>query len=156
MDDEITGLSIRLLIMNICRINIILSIILLIGPGVLSQEIIDSFRVCSLPIRDGVIYEYKRYSVYDRGDNGVTILTKCDSVFHIGAGKVLAVHKYDQEEGIYMVVLENGKNEFISYSNLKYVAIKKGDVVEKGTWLGLTAISDEGNEKQLDFMILKM
>jgi hypothetical protein len=124
-----------------------------------AQRIIDSIPVCNLPVRKGVVYQYDRRSLsaYHRGSEmGVSIMTNHDSVFHFDEGRVVAVSDYSsKDEPGFMVVIRNARDDFFAYGNLRFVPLKKGDIVKKGLWIGLTAISADGNEKQLDFMYLK-
>jgi hypothetical protein len=89
-------------------------------------------------------------------EQAVSIITKYDSVFHFEYGKVAAVVYYghDEDDG-YAIIIRNQKDEFICYSNMKCITLKKGDIVESGTWLGLTGISEDGAASQLDFIYIK-
>ncbi|MFI5132487.1 MAG: hypothetical protein ACHQFX_20960, partial [Chitinophagales bacterium] len=124
-----------------------------------AQRIVDSIPVCNLPVRTGVIYRYDRNSFggcLREEEVGVSILTKDDSVFHFEEGKIAAVNNYGtKEDAAYVVVVMNEEKEFFAYGNLRFVSMKKGDIVKKNAWLGLTGISDNGNERQVDFIYFK-
>jgi hypothetical protein len=144
-----------LVTMNIPKVIFLLIFFQITGKTLLAQKIIDSIKVCGYPVREGVIYQYDTNPW--RGlcgqEQGVSILTKNDSVFHIGEGKIIGIHFSGNDEGAYAVIIRSEKDEFISYSNLKSVILCKGDIVKKGTFLGLTGSGDEGNCRQINFML---
>lgn len=103
-----------------------------------SQKIIDSIIINNHPVLKGVIYQYDYSSVFRNlcGEGtGVSILTENDSVFHHEKGNVVGIHFYMD---VFAIVIRNEKNEFFSYSNLKASTVCKGEIVQKGTFLGLT------------------
>jgi Peptidase family M23 len=142
--------------MNFLKIIFLLILFQISGSTLFSQAVIDSVEVCGLPVRKGVAYRNDFSSgEYTYKDQFTSVLTQYDSVFHIGDGNVVAIHNYGDDNGGYAIIIRNEKDEFICYSNLRYVSLKKGDVIKKGTWLGFAGTSEVGKRKQVDFMFFK-
>ena len=125
-----------------------------------AQRITDSIAVCNLPVRSGNIYVYDLKSlprcIGPVVEENVSILTKCDSVFHFGEGKIVAINNYGGDgEPQYMIVIGNEKKEYFAYGNLKSSALKKGDVVRRGTLIGFADNSDDGEGRQIDLIFIK-
>ena len=134
-------------------------LLLLFFPGSLlnlcSQPAIDSTEVYDFPVKKGIIYEYDQSPCW-RIVPQTCILTTFDSVFHFEEGEVVSVFYdvYDNDYK-YAVIIRNRIDEFFCYSNLKYAALKKGDRVKRGTWLGLTGANEDGKSNQVDFILFR-
>lgn len=130
-----------------------------IARELFSQKIIDSIIINSYPVLKGVIYEYDYSTSFQNicwRDSGVTIITLNDSIFHNKKGKVVGLHFWGNDiNDKVAIIIRNEEDEFYSYSNLKVSNVCRGDIVQKGTFLGLAGTSDVGNQKQLNFMIYK-
>jgi hypothetical protein len=116
------------------------------------QKIIDSVKVYFFPVKEGIIYEYKPSSYWMHIEQGTSVITKYDSVFHFEEGNISVIRNYGDG---YAVIIKNEKDEFICYSNLKSVSIHKGDFVKRNTYLGLAGISEDESQKQVDLIIFK-
>lgn len=155
MADEINNLPNRLAVMpnykNLVVIGCIFSSLF-----VTAQSVIDSARVFSFPVRNGVIYQY------DRKGTGicysptavVTIMTHDDSVFYFKNAKVTGVFRIDSS---YVVVFRNEMNEYVTYSNLRTVNVKKGDWVRWNQFIGFVQRDayDETIINSLDIIIFQ-
>jgi hypothetical protein len=139
--------------MNILKIILLFGLFQIIQTTLFAQKIIDSIKICEYPVKEGTVYEFADSGRSLHGwDQSVSILTKHDSVFHIGQGEVIGIHLY--RDGC-AIVIRNDKDEYVSYGNLKLTNLCKGDPVEKGTFLGLAGKNEEGNYQQVDFMLFK-
>jgi hypothetical protein len=120
-----------------------------------AQKIIDSVVFNGLPVKQGVMYFYDYSVITICGDPQTTsILTRCDSVFHVEEGEVVAIFNYGSGgENDYAVIIRNKDDQFISYSNLDSAFVKKRDIVKKGTVIGVPGINAERNCRQVDFML---
>ena len=133
---------------------------LLMGPVVVSaQNVLDSIQLYEYPVRQGIIYKYE----YDCNSTTicapslsiVSVVTHNDSVFHFEEGTVAGVFTLDD---FHTITVRNSRDEFITYSNLRYVTLKKGDPVSKGMFLGTAGASDETYDtalNQVDILILR-
>jgi hypothetical protein len=155
MDSKITNSFSRF-----CNIAVIMSIpktillLILFQTGhetLFAQKIIDSVSVCEYPVRAGVIYLTAVGTAIHCGEPGVAILTNSDSVFCAGNGLIIGIHSYGDGCAI---VIRTEKDDYVSYSNLKSSGLCRGDVVQKGTFLGFAGISDNERSRQVNVMIL--
>jgi hypothetical protein len=138
----------------------VLLFFLLMGTFTISaQNVLDSIQVYDYPVRHGTIYKYE----YDCNSTTicapslsiVSVVTPNDSVFHFEEGSVVGIFTLDD---FHTITVRNTKDEFITYSNLQYVTVKKGDHVTRGMFLGTAAKSDEGYAaelNQVDILILR-
>jgi len=122
------------------------------GYVLFGQKIIDSVKAYGFPVKEGIIYEYKPSSYWMHYEQGISVITKYDSVFHFEEGNISAIHFYGDG---YAIIIKNSKDEFICYSNLESVSVHKGDSIKRNTYLGLANVSEDGNERQVDLMIFK-
>jgi hypothetical protein len=137
----------------------VLLFLLIITTSVVSaQNILDSIKVYEYPVKKGVIYRYEHKSspeqVCANSLSIVSVVTQNDSVFHFEEGNVVSIFTIDDS---YSIIIKNKKNEFITYSNLGMVALKKGDHVKRGMCVGTTAeCNDESlGLNQVDILILR-
>jgi hypothetical protein len=122
--------------------------------AVFSQKIIDSVKVYEFPVKEGVIYQYEAKSVYGSFNAMpiITVSTKYDTVYHFEEGTITDVRKIDD---FWAVCLENKKQEIVVYSNLKSAAVKAGDKVMRGGYIGVLD-KDYANElNQVDVLIFQ-
>lgn len=130
-----------------------------IALGSFAQKIVDSFRICNLPVRQGIVYKYGLDSVRKciwRPDESVSIVTKCDSVFNFSEGKVAAIHNFSGDSiGDYSILIRGNDQIYICFNNLKYVSVKNGEMVSKGSWLGFMADGDDDARMKIDIFILR-
>ncbi len=122
-----------------------------------AQNILDSIELYEYPVRQGVIYKYENKNnpahACASSLSIVSVVTHNDSVFHFENGKVAGVFTIDN---MYTIIIKNAKEEFITYSNLQAVALKKGDNVNRGMYLGITAESDvQEGLNQVDILVLQ-
>jgi hypothetical protein len=138
--------------------TVLLLLLLIIGGAVSAQNILDSIKVYEYPVKRGVIYKYEKKSspaqVCANSLSIVSVVTKNDSVYHFEDGNVVSVFTLDDS---YSIIIKNKKNEFITYSNLDQVSLKKGDKVSRGTCVGTTAeCNNEAlDSNQVDILILR-
>ena len=139
--------------------TVLLYLLLMSSMSISAQNVLDSIQVFDYPVRQGTIYKYE----YDCNSTTicgpslsiVSVVTTNDSVFHFEDGTVAGVFTLDD---FHTVTIKNAKDEFITYSNLQHVSLKKGDVVNRGMLLGTAARSDEGlaaELNQVDILILR-
>ncbi len=155
MADEINNLPDRLAGMpnykNLAVIGCLLS-----GFFVTAQSVIDSVKVFSFPVRNGVIYQYDRKStvVCYSPTPVVTIMTHDDSVFYFTNAKVAGVFRIDSS---YAVIFKNEMNEYVTYSNLRTINVKKGDMVRWNQFIGFIQRDayEETIINSLDIIILQ-
>lgn len=133
---------------------------MLMGTGALSaQQVLDSIEVHEFPVRQGMIYKYE----YDCNSSAfcapslsiVSVVTHTDSVFHFEEGEVAGTFTLDD---FHTVTIRNERNEFITYSNLQTLTVKKGDPVARGMYLGTAALSTDdfsSHYRQVDILILR-
>ena len=132
--------------------TVLLLILFQIGHETLfAQKIIDSIRVCEYPVREGIIYLTEQGTKIGCGEPGVAILTNSDSVFCAGNGLIIGIHSYGDGCAI---IIRTEKDDYVSYSNLKTSGLCRGDVVQKGTFLGFAGISDDDRCRQVNVMML--
>jgi hypothetical protein len=109
--------------------------------------------VHDFPVKEGKIYCYeKRYWGCETGSDIISIYSFSDSVFHFGDGSVVSTFNLGD---CYAVVIRNSNDEFIVYSNLKTVFVKKGDRIKKSDCIGTILKEDFEERYSLDFLILK-
>jgi hypothetical protein len=138
--------------------TLILTLMTLITSAISAQNILDSIQLYDYPVKDGVIYRYdtKCFSAQQCAPSLsiISVLTNNDSVFHFEEGKVAGVFTVDD---YYAITIENGKNEYITYSNLGDVSLRKGDRVIKGMCIGTSGDNNdtESREKQVDILVLR-
>jgi hypothetical protein len=138
--------------------TVFLFLLITISSFVSAQNILDSIQLYEYPVKQGVIYKYELKSnpaqVCANSLSIVCIVTHNDSVFHFEEGKVVSVFTIDDS---YSIIIRNKKNEFITYSNLQMVALKKGDNVKRGMCVGTTAECIDGSIglNQVDILILR-
>lgn len=153
MDSKITNSFARfcnnIVIMSISKT--ILLLILFQPEALFAQKIIDSVSVCEYPVRAGVIYLTEKGTGISCGEPGVAILTNTDSVFCAGNGLIIGIHSYGDGCAI---IIRTEKDDYVSYSNLKTSGLCRGDVVQKGTFVGLAGSSDDERCRQVNVMIL--
>jgi hypothetical protein len=137
----------------------VLLFLLIITTSVVSaQNILDSIKVYEYPVKKGVIYKYEQKSspeqVCANSLSIVSVVTHNDSVYHFEEGKVVSIFTIDDS---YSIIIKNKKNEFITYSNLQMVSLKKGDFVKRGMCVGTTSeCNDESlGLNQVDILILR-
>jgi hypothetical protein len=140
--------------------TVLLFLLITASSVVSAQNILDSIKVYEYPVKKGVIYKYEQKSspaqVCANSLSIVSVVTKNDSVYHFEEGNVVRIFPVDDS---YCVVIKNKKNEFITYSNLDVVSLKKGDHVKRGMCVGTMAeCSDETlamDLNQVDILILR-
>lgn len=137
--------------------TVLLVLLLAIGSAASSQNVLDSIQLYNYPVREGVIYKYESKGNMEQTCANalsiVSVITHNDSVFHFEEGSVAGVFKVDD---LHAIVIRNAKNEFITYSNLQAVNLKKGDKVTRSTCVGTTArAEDEIGKNQVDILILQ-
>jgi hypothetical protein len=137
--------------MNILKIILLFLLFQIDHVSLFAQKIIDSIRVCEYPVREGIIYLIEQGTALRCGEPGVAILTNSDSVFCEGNGLIIGIHSYNDGCAI---TIRTEKDDYVSYSNLKTSGLGRGDVVQKGTFLGLAGISDDARCRQINVMIL--
>jgi hypothetical protein len=138
--------------------TVLFTILICIGSAVSAQNVLDSIQLYDFPVKQGVIYkyEYKSNPTQTCASNLciVSVVTHNDSVYHFENGKVAGVFTIDDS---YAIVIQNAKNEFITYSNLQEVTLKKGDKVTKGMCVG--TIAEGGDDvpgmNQVDILVLR-
>ena len=124
-----------------------------------AQNVLDSIQVYEYPVRQGTIYKYE----YDCNSTTicapslsiVSVVTSNDSVFHFEDGTVAGVFALDD---FHTITIKNAKDEFITYSNLQHLSLKKGDNVSRGMFLGIAGKSEESlatELNQVDILILR-
>ena len=139
--------------------TVLLYLLLMSSVSVSAQNVLDSIHVYEYPVRQGTIYKYE----YDCNSTTicapslsiVSVVTSNDSVFHFEEGTVAGVFTLDD---FHTITIRNAKDEFITYSNLQYVSLKKGDNVTRGMLLGTAAKSEESlaaELNQVDILILR-
>lgn len=140
--------------MNVPKIILLVVLFQITHATLFAQKIIDSIKICEYPVREGTVYQYEANPGRSLcgWEQGVSILTIYDSVFHVGRGEVIGIHFYGDGCAI---IIRSDKDEYVSYSNLTMINLCKGDVVQKGTFLGLAGKDDEGNYQQVNFMLFK-
>ena len=136
--------------------TVLLFLFLTLTAAANAQNIIDSIQLYDYPVKEGVIYKYEKKGIcaqnYATTLSIVSVYTDNDSVFHFEEGKVAGVFSLDDFHGI---TIQNSRNEFITYSNLHSVNLKKGDVVAVGTCIGTTAQGDSPDINQVDILVLQ-
>lgn len=138
--------------------TVLLLLLLSIAGTASSQHILDSIHLYNYPVREGVIYKYEYKPNSSQGCatalSIVSVLTNNDSVFHFEEGQVAGVFAIDD---LYAVVIRNVRDEFITYSNLESVVVKKGDQIRRGLYVGTTARSENEffDRNQLDILVLE-
>lgn len=139
--------------------TVLLFFLLMGASAIHAQNALDSIRLYEYPVRQGTIYKYQ----YDCNSSTfcapslsiVSIVTPDDSVFHFEEGRVVNVFTLDD---FHTVTIRNSRDEFITYSNLHFIDVKKGDHVTRGMLLGTAARSEELSEamvNQVDILILR-
>ena len=133
---------------------------LLMGSvGASAQNVLDSIQLYEYPVRQGVIYKYE----YDCNSTTicapslsiVSVVTPNDSVFHFEEGRVAGIFTLDD---FHTVTIRNSRDEFITYSNLQSITVRKGDLVTRGMCLGTAAPCEEAytaEMNQVDILILR-
>jgi hypothetical protein len=137
------------------RISTILGLfILLCSTAVRAQHIIDSVKIYDFPVREGVIYQYEPKTVYASFNAMpiISVVTKYDSLFHFEDGVITDIRKIDN---FWAVSLENKKQEIVVYSNLQSTALKVGDQVKRGMYLGKMEKDYEDAMNQVDVLIFQ-
>jgi hypothetical protein len=138
--------------------TLILTLMTMVTSAISAQNILDSIQLYDYPVKEGVIYKYdnKCFSAQLCAPSLsiISVITDNDSVFHFEEGKVAGVFTVDD---YYAITIENGKNEYITYSNLDGVSLKKGDRVIKGMCIGTSGDSNDhgGRDKQVDILVLR-
>jgi hypothetical protein len=137
--------------------TMILSLLLTTVHSVFGQNILDSIQLHDFPVKQGTIYRYEYSSspVQECASSLsiVSVLTSSDSVFHFEEGEVASIFPIDNN---YAIVISNSKGQTITYSNLRKVIVKKGDIVRRGSCVGTTAASsdkDMMSRKQVDVVV---
>ena len=147
---------VRFLKMSLSKIIFLFLFFLLNNHYLFSQKVIDSIRVCGLPVAKGMVYQYERNSCFYGYNEDVSIITKFDSVFNVEEGTVAGVFQIGFNEDRYNVVtIKNDRDEFISYGNLRSTILIKGERVLKGAFIALAGKSYNENGLQIDFMLFK-
>ncbi len=139
--------------------TVLLLAFLFAASAISAQNILDSIQLYEYPVKEGVIYKYEKNKdvctqACANSLSIVSVMTQEDSVFHFEEGSVAGVFAVDN---VYAVTIQNAKNEFITYSNLEEVTVKKGDRVIRGMCIGTTAESNDLDfeVKQLDILVLR-
>ncbi|HEX5654921.1 MAG TPA: hypothetical protein VFX58_17715 [Chitinophagaceae bacterium] len=126
--------------------------------AVSAQNILDSIEIYDYPVREGVIYKYEKKGIcsqtYASTLSIVSVITQEDSVFHSEEGVVAGTFSIDNFHG---VTIKNARDEFITYSNLDALCLKKGDKVSKGMCIGTTAPCEDFSRElnQVDILVLQ-
>ena len=137
--------------------TVLLAILMTITTAVSAQNILDSIQLYDYPVKEGVIYKYENKGIctqnYATTLSIVSVITASDSVFHFEEGTVAGTFSLDDFHGI---TIRNLRNEFVTYSNLQSVSLKKGEQVNKGMCIGTTAASDDQQGiNQVDILVLQ-
>lgn len=140
--------------------TVLLSLFTIISSALTAQNILDSIQLFDYPVKEGVIYRYenKNKSVCTQACADalsiVSVVTQSDSVYHFEEGKVAGIFTIDN---VYAVTIQNIRNEFITYSNLQAITVKKGDKITRGMSIGTTAQSNDLDFgiNQVDILILR-
>lgn len=140
--------------------TVLLSLFTIISCAVSAQNIFDSIQLYDYPVREGVIYKYENKNkivctqACANALSIVSVVTQSDSVFHFEEGKVAGIFTIDD---VYAVTIQNIHNEFITYSNLESITVKKGDKITRGMCVGTTAQSHDLDfgVNQVDILILR-
>ena len=103
-------------------------------------------------VQRGIIFDPSRY-LYGCTSSIVGILTPDDSAFCLDNAEIAAVFKIDD---FYGVVTRNDFDEFITYSNLSSTPYKKGDRLQRGSYVGKIGKPDDEDEigNQLDIIVM--
>ncbi len=114
----------------------------------------DSVMLTNYPVRNGMAYQYDytNYGACNIGaDTWVFVKSKSDSVFHPVNAVITGVFNLGENE--IAVVLRQAGDINIIYSNLKFVAIKKGDLIRKGDLVGLMPYSTDEKGYSMDILM---
>lgn len=114
---------------------LVLLVTLMAAVAVQAQKIVDSVKLYSFPVREGVVHLYEPKSVHYSFNNMsiMNVMSAYDSVFHFEEGTVTDVRQVGE---VFVVCVENKKQEVVVYSNLLSTSIQKGDRVKRGSFLG--------------------
>jgi hypothetical protein len=112
----------------------------------------ESLSILDYPVRQGIIYQNKCSSFFCCDPSGITISTFQDSVFHFQEGIVAGTFEVGD---CFALVIKNSKGDFFTYSNLRFLNVKKGDIVNKGDYVGQIVINESGEANELDMLIYK-
>jgi murein DD-endopeptidase MepM/ murein hydrolase activator NlpD len=101
-----------------------LSLIIAASSNIYSQE--RSISTKEFPVRNGIV-------TTDAGE-GVFITSSNDSCFASEDGLITAKFKLPGEEAI---LVKKSSGTYVTYSNLGSTSVSRGDVIRKGTFIGL-------------------
>ena len=133
---------------------IFLAFILISGTAVQAQHIVDSVKIYDFPVKEGVIYQYEAKTVYASFNAMpiISVMTKYDSLFHFEDGIITDIRKIDN---FWAISMENKKQEIVVYSNLQSTAVKVGEHVTRGMYIGKMDKDYEDEMNQVDVLIFQ-
>lgn len=131
----------------------LLSILIInIAVSCSAQALPDTMKVLHFPVREGKMIKMKYTSGCPRYDFSemATIYAYQDSVFHYEDGRVQSIFNLGD---CFSMIIENEKKEWIIYSNLQTVFVKKNDILHRDSPVGVL-VKDAGELNFLDVIIL--
>lgn len=109
----------------------------------------NKIKIGSLPLKGGCVLVVEEYLSTARLGEKVMIVSDYGDVFAFNSGTVTKVLEIDDE---YSVFVKTG-NEYYVYNDMKGVAVREGERLQKGDFLGELKYNSRYNEHQLEMQI---